>query len=260
MATPTERKTRTIPSDSEPGSRVVSTGFFDQFPQFADTSDTASHPMRLNLRHQAIFGDNSDVFEGARVLDIASHDGRWSFAALHAGAASVVGLEGRPELVANANQTFANHGVDPARYRFVAGDLFRTMAEEPDTFDVVLCLGFLYHTLRYNELFARIRRLDPKHLIIDTQVAAGEHSAIRLRVEPSEHQSNAIDDDFSHDGHVLTGRPTLKGLEVMAGAYGFALERYSDWGGLLRDNKQNAEYCTAYETGVRVTARFKSTA
>jgi len=91
-------------SSSDPGSRVVTAGFFDQYPRFYDTSETFAYPSRLNLRHEAIFGENTDIFEGRRVLDIASHDGRWSFAALQAGAASVVGIEGRPELVASAGR------------------------------------------------------------------------------------------------------------------------------------------------------------
>jgi protein-L-isoaspartate O-methyltransferase len=94
---------------------VVGDGFFDRFPRFYDTSETATHPGRLNLRHQAMFGDNLDIFDGASVLDIASHDGRWSFAALQAGAASVVGVEGRRELVDHATQNFEHYGVNPAR-------------------------------------------------------------------------------------------------------------------------------------------------
>ncbi|MGH3335950.1 MAG: class I SAM-dependent methyltransferase [Nocardioides sp.] len=255
---PSTQETGIAPSPTEPGSRVVVSGFFDQFPRFYESSETATHEGRLNLRHQAMFGDNLDIFEGARVLDIASHDGRWSFAALRAGAASVVGVEGRPELVDNANETFEQYDVDPARYRFVAGDLFHSLAKEPGEFDVVLCLGFLYHTLRYNELFARIRQFNPKHLIIDTQVALGQHLGIRLRVEEAAVQSNAIADDYSHDGRVLTGRPTANGLELMASVYGFELERYSDWAGLLRDNTKSAKHYELYATGARLTARFKS--
>ena len=246
------------PSPTEPGSRLVRSGFFDKYPRFFESSETATYPGRLNLRHQAIIGDNLEIFEGANVLDIASHDGRWSFAALRAGAASVVGVEGRPDLVDAARDTFEHYGADPARYRFVAGDLFHALAEKPGQFDVVLCLGFLYHTLRYNELFAGIRQCNPQHLIIDTQVAKGQHSAIRLRVENSAHQSNSIADDFSHEGRVLTGRPTHNGLNMIASAYGFELEGYADWAGLLRDNTESARHYEAYSTGARITARFRS--
>ena len=56
--------------------------FFDAYPRFYETSKTSASRGRLNLRYEAIFGENADVFRGARVLDIASHDGRWSLAAL----------------------------------------------------------------------------------------------------------------------------------------------------------------------------------
>jgi hypothetical protein len=246
-------------STSEPGSRILASGFFDDYPRFYETSKTFAHPSRLNLRHEAIFGENADIFRGARVLDIASHDGRWSFAALKAGATSVAGVEGRPELVDLANETFRHYDVDPARYRFIADDIFHALAHESDEFDVVLCLGFLYHTLRYNELMARIRRCDPRYLIIDTEVAGDERAVVRLRVESVTPQRNAVADDFSHDRRVLSGRPSVKGLEMIVSAYGFQLERFSDWAGLTRDNPANAAEFKNYVHGYRVTARCKST-
>ena len=32
----------------------------------------------MNERYEALFASNRDVFDGARVLDLASHDGRYS--------------------------------------------------------------------------------------------------------------------------------------------------------------------------------------
>ena len=250
---------RLEPSTSAPGSRVVSPGFFDRYPRFYETSQTFAYPSRLNLRHEAIIGENRDLFEGRRVLDIASHDGRWSFAALQAGAASVVGIEGRPELVAAANETFARYAVSPERYRFVADDVFHALNAERWQFDVVLCLGFLYHTLRYNELMSRIRRCDPTYLVIDTEVAADDRALVQLRVEHVAPQRNAVADEFSFRDRVLSGKPTVKGLETMLGAYGFEIERFSDWAGLTRDNPENADQLRNYVRGTRVTARCRST-
>jgi len=48
---------------------------------------------------------NREVFAGARVLDIASHDGRWSLAALESGAAHVIGVAPRAEVGANGRET-----------------------------------------------------------------------------------------------------------------------------------------------------------
>ena len=238
---------------------MVTSGFFDDYPQFYETSETFAYPSRLNLRHEAIFGENKEIFEGQRVLDIASHDGRWSFAALKAGATSVVGIEGRPELVDSANETFEHYDLSPERYRFIADDIYHALTLVPGEFDVVLCLGFLYHTLRYNELMTGIRQCNPKYLIIDTEVAGDERSLVHLRVESVAPQRNAVADDFSYGGRVLSGKPSVKGLEMIGSAYGFRLERFSDWAGLARDNPENAEEFKNYVRGRRVTARFKAT-
>ena len=143
--------------------------FFDEYPRFYETSQTAAHRGRLNLRYEAIFAENRDIFAGARVLDVASHDGRWSLAALKTGAAEVVGVEARDELVRAARENLERYA-NGSRYRFVAGDVFEVLSREQIEADVVLCLGFLYHTLRYNELMRRIRDIDPRHLVIDTAV------------------------------------------------------------------------------------------
>lgn len=68
--------------------------FFDDHPEFLETSSTAAGKDRLNLRHVAIIEEHCKILSGSRVLDIASHDGRWSFAALQAGATHVTGIEG----------------------------------------------------------------------------------------------------------------------------------------------------------------------
>jgi predicted RNA methylase len=45
------------------------------------------------------FAPFASEISGARVLDLASHDGRWSYAFAGVGAASVVGIEGRQEMI-----------------------------------------------------------------------------------------------------------------------------------------------------------------
>src|SRR5438046_1422930 len=84
-----------VPPTSPPGSCRVEP-FFDQYPRFYETSQTGNVAGRLNQRHHAIFTQNADIFPGARVLDIVSHDGRYSLAALKSGASHVLGIEGRP--------------------------------------------------------------------------------------------------------------------------------------------------------------------
>lgn len=243
-------------SAAPPGSRCLEGGFFDRFPAFYETSRTSSYPWRLNLRHAAIFGEHADLFPGARVLDIASHDGRWSMAALEAGAASVLGVEARSDLVEHATATLRGYGVDDARFRFVAGDVFEVLAADEPQVDVVLCLGFLYHTLRHNELFTRMRRTGAGHLVVDTEIHRSEEPVVRLADEHVERQGNAVADAFSYGDTVLTGRPTLAALDLLARTQGFEVERLSDWAGLLRDNP-HADQVRDYRIGRRATLRLR---
>lgn len=230
--------------------------FFDAHPRFYSTSETAASRARLNLRYEGMFAENRDILDGAKVLDIASHDGRWSMAALECGAKSVVGIEARPDLVAHANANLEHYGYGSDRFRFVVGDVHDVLNSSAFDVDVVLCLGFLYHTLRYNDLFSGIRRTRARHLIIDT-TAPGmlrPQASIRVFGEPSEKQSAAAADTFTFGTSVLTGRPNLSAIRTMVDCYGYQVERLSDWAGILRDNPE-LDGCGDYAIETRLTLR-----
>ncbi len=233
--------------------------FFDSFPRFYETSEVGATRGRLNLRYEAIFAENADVFAGARVIDIASHDGRWSLAALETGAAEVVGIEARANLVRAANENLAEYVTDAGRYRFVLGDVFEVLREQDFEADVVLCLGFLYHTVRHSELMRRIRDVSPGHLLIDTAVVPGEASrSLELRKEGVDRDAYAVEDPFSHASRTLVGVPSVPALKFLLRAYDFKVERFSDWGAILRDNPDQTGV-DHYADGARVTARCIST-
>jgi predicted nicotinamide N-methyase len=245
------------PSEAPPGSRRIERGFFEDRPRFFETSATSSYPWRLNLRHAAIFDEHAHLFPGARVLDIASHDGRWSLAALEAGAASVIGIEARPDLVAHARDNLAAYGhADRAEFR--CGDVFEVLAGEQPEVDVVLCLGFLYHTLRHTELLTRIRQTSARHLVVDTELHRSPEPVVRLADEGVEREGNAVADAFTYGDTVLTGRPTLAALELLARTQGYAVDRLSDWDGLLRDNPE-ADQVRDYRIGRRATLLLSAT-
>src|SRR4051812_33674446 len=144
--------------------------FFNEYPRFFETSEISAYRGRLNLRYEAICKQNADILNGARVLDITSHDGRWSLAALRTGAAHVTGIEANPDHVANAKDNLSHYGIESDRYDFVTGDVFDVLAERTFDVDVVFCFGYLYHTLRYNELLYRIQKMQPKAFLVDTEV------------------------------------------------------------------------------------------
>jgi len=183
------------------------------------TSSTGLTTARPNLRYEAIVGQNRDIFAGASVLDLASHDGRWSLAALAAGARSVTGIEARPELVNGAAKNLSQYGYGADRARFVTGDVHQVLTAQEFDADVVLCLGFLYHTLRYNELLHGIRRTGARYLIIDTfspHIMAPVPN-VNVITEYADEEGKAVADGYTR-GPFGPGRPPEPGRDrVMLG-------------------------------------------
>jgi len=231
--------------------------FAEDYPRFMEVSDLVPKPHRLNERYEALFASNRDIFEGARVLDLASHDGRYSFAALKAGAAHVTGVEVRQGLIDKAQETFAFYGQSPETYRFVCGDVFEVLAREQFDVDVVLCLGYLYHTYRHTELLYRLHNLGPRHLIVDTMVTPGTQPTLRvIRERNVEDIRSAARDAFSV-GRVLVLRPSVPALQVLLTAYGFEIESMYDWKARLA-GRPRMFGLEGYARGKRVTVRCRS--
>ena len=88
---------------------------------FLETSTTSAYPNRLNWRCEMLLARHPEVVHAKRILDLASHDGRFSFACLKLGATHVTGIEGRPELVASSSDNMRRMGIPPERYEFLAG-------------------------------------------------------------------------------------------------------------------------------------------
>jgi ubiquinone/menaquinone biosynthesis C-methylase UbiE len=221
--------------------------FFDHYPRFG------KRKRMMNLRYEAIIRQNAEVLQGSRVLDLACSEGAWSFAALDAGAAHVIGIESRHDKVDNARAHFAEYGVSEDRYQFIAGDVFEVLTRDQPTVDVVLCLGFLYHTLRYPELLHHIRATGARTLIIDTEVAVSAAPFVRVLAENSGVKANASADPYSVGSTVLSGRPSLPAIRKMLSVYGFSIEERADWAAILRDNP--GPPAREYAEGRRITVR-----
>lgn len=231
--------------------------FFDDHPEFLDTSRTAADRDRLNVRHLGIIQENADILKGRTVVDIASHDGRWAYAALDAGARRVIGIEGRQELIDHATRTFQAKGVPEKRYRFIQDDVHEALLRPDVKGGVVMCLGFLYHTARYVELMAGIRTTGAKYVILDTRVITGvEGPLVEMRTEGTVKQSVAIKDRFARGARVLSAVPSEAAVEVMLGAAGYRVVHRTDWSGLLAQHP-DAHGVVQYANGTRITMRAK---
>ncbi len=202
--------------------------FFDRFPEFVTEGTTGVRGKRLHHRYHAIIENQRDVFPNARVLDLARHDGRWSLAALDADADYVLGIEARPHLAEKSRKILAKYGFDAKRFQVVVDDCVEAIDDlEPGRFNIVLCLGFFYHTMHHYRLLAQIRRLNPGLLILDTVLSADAQPSIVMRSEDAERNGSAIR-TVAHKRGALVGTPTIRGLGMMLDHLGFTGE-FVDW-------------------------------
>ena len=226
--------------------------FCDLYPRFLETTETVPSRARLNARWRAIIGWNAPILAGRRVIDLACHDGRWSFAALAAGAAHVIGIEARAHLAGKAAENLRHYGVSPACHDIVTGDAVDTLrALAAGSADDVMCLGFFYHTLEHMRLLLEARRLGACHLILDTAIAPGDEPIIALRSEPVDDTRNAVDYGGAGGKEALVGQPSKSALVAMLDYAGYRTE-FFDW-----DKNAVADWTDLpdYAAKVRVTVR-----
>jgi 2-polyprenyl-3-methyl-5-hydroxy-6-metoxy-1,4-benzoquinol methylase len=153
------------------------------------------------------------TLEGKRVLDLGSNAGYWSLAAIEAGADFVLGIDGRQMHVDQAELVFEAKDIDPARYRFETGNIFTHSF--PEKFDVILCLGLMYHISKPMELFEVMTSVSPELMLIDTTVSLIPASVFRIAREDSlENPRNAID-------HEVVLIPSRQAVLDLAGQFGF---------------------------------------
>lgn len=108
-----------------------------------------------------------------RILDLACDEGNFSVALAQLGAAEVLGIEGRDKLdAANAQR----QALGLSNVRFERGDVRQVTADTHGAFDVVLCLGILYHfdvpdVFHFADNLAGLTR---RYAIIETQVGLSD--------------------------------------------------------------------------------------
>jgi len=226
--------------------------FFSQYPRFFSTSKTSAGSERLNRRYDVLIRKNADLIRNRRILDIASHDGRWTFAALKAGAAHVTGIEVRQHLVSNAEQTFAHYGIPSNRYSFLCGDVFEAARNLTGVFDTVFCFGFFYHTLRHAELLMLINRFQASVLILDTKIIPSSvaEASFHLLREPANDEGNGSVLSGAVTEEAIVGVPTLGAVITLLDYFGYRVE-VVDWTNCLgKDLTDLADYAKGERTTI----------
>jgi SAM-dependent methyltransferase len=206
---------------------------------FLKTNRTFHDVNRLNRRCEMLLSRNLDSIRGKKILDIASHDGTFSYACLRLGAKHVTGVEPRSHLVKDAVRNLTSLGYKNADFAFIVDDVFNYLPKvETGQFDTILCFGFLYHTTRQTELLSQINRIRPAYFILDCRVETFEIPQSQLRGfqrwECREtagylafYYENTSRDvaTFHHTG--LSATPTRSLLEALLKDYGFSFKQLS---------------------------------
>jgi tRNA (mo5U34)-methyltransferase len=110
-----------------------------------------------------------DSVKGKRVLDLFSANGGFSTMAALAGAKEVVGVEFSQDRVDCAN--FIASTIKPltdCKLSFIKGDVYELTSFLKEPFDVVLCLGGLYHIADIAYVLKQIESLTTERLIVQT--------------------------------------------------------------------------------------------
>lgn len=214
---------------------------FDRLAQHPSYRGDPARLRRLRKRHELVIRPYAHEIAGARVLDLGAHDGRWGYAFAAAGAASVLGIEARPEMIAE----FRDFPDDDYRARvdIVEGDVFaglQTLADDEMTFDVVAVLGLFYHVMDHLMMLQLIRTLQPKLVIVDGAFSVARGAVIELVREKAGNPLNGMARRPGHET-VLAGRPSRAGMEALAEAAGFALT-WGDASVLAKDTKGVGDY------------------
>lgn len=203
-------------------------GFYDFLPEIARYSDDPGTVDRMNARHKMIIKPLEHEIQGRRVLDLASHDGRWAYAFAAAGASEVVGIEGRQELIDRFPEF--PRGDLRKKITLICDDIFDGMQKQIDageSFDVVGVLGILYHVMDHFRLFQLVRKLKPKLVIVDSEFALRPGQVIMLVRERTDNELNSIP-QIEGQEKALIGIPSFSAMEAMADVLDYDIT-WVDW-------------------------------
>lgn len=242
----------------------------DSFPRWHYQFDLGGHvtpirpPQRANAHRQRksyFFDPLVELYDGSlagkRVLDLGCNAGYWALEAIDRGADYVLGVDGRQMHIDQANLVFEVKGVERSRYDFVLGDLFEMDLSGFGRFDIVLCLGLMYHVSKQVDLMEMMAAVNDDTLVIDTLVSVAPGSYLRVRSEDVENPLHAADRE-------LVMSPTKKAMVDLASAFGYETvilkPRFTDYVGAInyRQGRRKAFICSKKTPLGKITAPLES--
>jgi SAM-dependent methyltransferase len=172
-----------------------------------------------------------------RVLDLACNAGFWALRAVEAGCRHVLGVDARQMHIDQANFVFDVKNVPPDRYEFRCADIFDLDYRQLGPFDIVLCLGILYHISKPVELFEKIASAGARIVVVDTALSLAPGAYLEIRYESPEIPANAF-------GQPMVMYPTARAVIEILRQFGYTAR-------MLRPEFTDYEGCWDYENGKR---------
>lgn len=169
---------------------------------------------------------------GARALDVACCEGWFSQRLVEWGAGEVLGVDIREQSIRRAQLVSDHLGYDGDRLSFRAADIFSLTAEELGHFDVVLCLGLVYHVENPMGLLRLLRAVTRGLCAIESQTARVETPALfgfttRQAFEATDavlavhHEHDQASNQLASAGGSLSFCPNPAALRLMTTVAGF---------------------------------------
>jgi len=158
-----------------------------------DEKNVKRHDFRREHFFDPLVCLSGGMLMGKKVLDLGCNAGFWSLEAIEAGCDFVLGVDGRRMHVDQANFVFEVKGVERDRYEFVEGNVFDFDYRAFGDFDIVLCLGLLYHVSKPVELMERISSANTDLLVIDTTLFRSGRSVFEVRLDRLDEPRDAVD-------------------------------------------------------------------
>lgn len=151
------------------------------------------HEQRRNYFFRPLVSLLGGSLAGKRVLDLGCNQGFWSLAAIENGCDYLLGIDGRQMHIEQARFIFDVKRIAKERYDFRCGNIFDLLNDDLGKFDIVLCLGLMYHISKHMTLLERVSAINTDLLVIDTDLSMMRTSVLQIRKESLENPVNAID-------------------------------------------------------------------
>jgi SAM-dependent methyltransferase len=193
-----------------------------------DPEHVNRHRQRKSYFFSPLVRSAGGSLAGKKVLDLGCNAGYWSLAAIEAGADFVLGVDGRRMHIDQANLVFEVKGIPPDRYRFEVSNVFELDPLEAP-FDIVLCLGLLYHVSRPVDLMERMSAWNSDILVIDTALDPTPGPYFRLARQNLNEPRSAVDREIAL-------HPSSEAVARLAKQYGYGSvarlkPRFTNWEG-----------------------------